>query len=56
VILGDGGPRFVEITKLVLDAGADPSIADKKGVTPLAHARQRGQTEVARLIAARGGK
>jgi ankyrin repeat protein len=56
VILGDGGPRHVEVTKLVLAAGANPNISDKNGVTPLAHARSKGQREVARLIEAAGGK
>ena len=56
VILGDGGPRHVEVTKLVLAAGANPSLADAKGVTPLAHARVRGQKEVAKLIQAAGGR
>jgi uncharacterized protein len=56
VILGDGGPRHVEVAKLVLDASADPNIADKDGVSPLAHARQKGQREIARLIEAAGGR
>jgi len=56
VILGDGGPRHAEVTKLVLAAGADPNIADKDGISPLAHARQKGQTEIARLIAAAAGR
>ena len=56
VILGDGGPRHVEVTKFVLAAGANPNLADNKGVTPLGHARARGQTEVARLIQAAGGR
>lgn len=56
VILGDGGPRHAEVTKLVLAAGADPNISDKDGVSPLTHARRKGQHEVARLIAAAGGK
>lgn len=56
VILGDGGPRHREVAKLVLDAGANPNLADKDGVSPLAHARKRGQNEVARLIAAAGGR
>ena len=56
VILGDGGPRHVEVTKMVLAAGADPNIADKDGVSPLVHARGKGQREVARLIEAAGGK
>jgi ankyrin repeat protein len=56
VILGDGGPRHVEITRLVLAAGANPNIADKDGVSPLAHARARGQREVAALIEKAGGR
>ena len=56
VILGDGGPRHVEAARLVLDAGANPNLADKDGVSPLAHARSKGQTEVAALIEKAGGK
>lgn len=56
VILGDGGPRHVEVTKLVLAAGANPNIADKDGVSPLQHARRRDQREVAALIEAAGGR
>ena len=56
VILGDGGPRHVEVTRLVLAAGANPNIADKDGVSPLAHARRKGQREIARLIEGAGGR
>ncbi len=56
VILGDGGARHQQVTRLVLDAGANPSLADKDGVTPLAHARQRGQQAIARLIEQAGGR
>ncbi len=56
VVLGDGGPKHVEVTKLVLAAGAYPNIADRDGVSPLQHARQRGQREVAALIEAAGGR
>jgi len=56
VILGDGGPRHQQVARLVLDAGVDPSLADKDGVTPLAHARQRGQQAIARLIEQAGGR
>ncbi len=56
VILGDGGPRHQEATRLVLAAGADPSLADGKGVTPLAHARARGQQAIARMIEQAGGR
>ena len=54
VILGDGGPRHQEVARLVL--AADPNLADKDGVTPLAHARSRGQREVATIIEAAGGR
>lgn len=56
VILGDGGARHQQVARLVLDAGANPSLADKDGVTPLAHARQRGQQAIARLIEQAGGR
>ena len=56
VILGDGGPRHVDVTKLVLAAGANPNIADRDGVSPLQHARRRNQREVAGLIEAAGGR
>lgn len=56
VILGDGGPRHQEAARLVLAAGAAPNLGDKDGVTPLAHARARGQGEVAALIEQAGGR
>jgi ankyrin repeat protein len=56
VILGDGGPRHQEAARLILTAKADPNLADRDGVTPLTHARARGQKEVAALIEAAGGR
>lgn len=50
VILGDGGPRHVQIVRALLDAGADPAIADKEGVTALEHAKARGFSEMAALL------
>ena len=50
VILGDGGPDHVEIVRLLLDAGADRSIADRDGVTALEHARERGYDEMIALL------
>ncbi|NUO61528.1 MAG: ankyrin repeat domain-containing protein [Hamadaea sp.] len=53
VILGDGSRPYVEIVGILLDAGADPAIADKDGVTPLRHAKQRGYAEIAELLDSR---
>ena len=53
IVLGDGGPRHAETLKLLLDAGADPNIADRAGVTPLAQARARGYSAMAKLLEAR---
>jgi ankyrin repeat protein len=50
VILGDGSRRYQQIVTMLLDAGADPKIADRQGVTALQHAEQRGQRAVARIL------
>jgi uncharacterized protein len=50
VVLGDGGPAHQRIVRLLVDAGADTSIADRDGVTALEHARERGYDEIARIL------
>jgi ankyrin repeat protein len=50
VILGDGGRDHEQVVRMLLEAGADRSIADRHGVSPLAHARARGYSEIARLL------
>jgi ankyrin repeat protein len=50
VILGDGSEPYQQIVRILLDAGADPTITDKDGVTPLQHAEASGQTAVARIL------
>ena len=50
VILGDGGPDHQAVVRILLQAGADPSIPDNDGVTALEHAEAKGQDEVARII------
>ncbi|MGC4941613.1 ankyrin repeat domain-containing protein [Kribbella sp. DT2] len=49
VILGKGTAPWQEIVR-VLAAGADPSLADRDGVTPLQHARRRGYDEIAAIL------
>jgi uncharacterized protein len=50
VILGDGSKRYQQIVTILLNAGANPRIADRQGVTPLQHAERRGLREVARIL------
>ncbi|HQT55511.1 MAG TPA: ankyrin repeat domain-containing protein, partial [Phenylobacterium sp.] len=56
VILGDGGASYIEITRLLLAHGADVNLPDNQGVTPLGHARQRGQREIASILEAAGAR
>ncbi len=52
VILGDGGPDHIATVRALLAGGADGSIADRQGRTPLDHATARGYAEMVRLLAA----
>jgi ankyrin repeat protein len=56
VLLGDGGPVHTEIVRLLVEAGANVNIADREGVTPLAHARRRGFAGMVRILSAAGGR
>ena len=50
VILGDGGSRHQEIVRILLDAGADPTVTDHRGMTALDHALAKGYTRLARIL------
>ena len=52
VILGDGGPRHLDTARALVEAGADGTIGDRQGKTPLDHARQRGYAEMTALLEA----
>jgi ankyrin repeat protein len=56
VILGDGGPVYAEIVRLLVAARANVNIADRDGVTPLAHARRRGYEAIVSVLSAAGGR
>ena len=55
IVLGDGSEPYQKIVGILLDAGADPAIADAVGVTPLQHARSRGFGIIADRLQAAGG-
>ncbi len=50
VVLGDGGPDHVTSAKHLVAAGADGSIADRQGVTPLEYAKRRGFAEMMKVL------
>lgn len=50
IILGDGGPTYIEIVRLLIDAGADVGIADNDNISPLSHAIDADYTEISDLI------
>ncbi len=52
VVLGDGGPRHTETLRALVEAGADRSIPDREGRTPLDHANARGYEEMASILGA----
>jgi uncharacterized protein len=56
IVLGDGGPEHQKVVDLLIENGADVDRADKDGVRPLAHARARGQTAIARALEAAGAR
>ena len=56
VVLGDGGQNYITVVEALVEAGANTSLADREGITPLAHAESRGYTEIAAIIASQEKK
>jgi ankyrin repeat protein len=50
VVLGDGGERHQKSLKLLIDAGADKSITDRSGRTPLDLGRERGYEAMVKML------
>ena len=50
VLLGDGSEPYQEIVQLLVEAGADTTIADPNGVTAAQHAAASGYDEIVRLL------
>ena len=56
IILSDGGPTHQDILRQLIEAGANVNIPDGDGVSPLAHAKQRGYSEMVKMLEAAGAK
>ncbi|WP_145808400.1 ankyrin repeat domain-containing protein [Kribbella amoyensis] len=56
VILGKGTEQWQEIVRILLAAGANPSLPDRGGVTPLQHATDSGYDEIAKILRAAGAR
>src|SRR4029453_10228395 len=56
ILLGAGAAAHQEVGDLLNENGADVDLADKDGVRPLTHARNRGQTEIARALEEAGAQ
>ena len=56
IILGRGGPNHQEIVRMLLAYGANPNIPDGQRRSPLTLARERGYTEIVRLLEAAGAR
>lgn len=56
IVLSDGGARHQQIVQLLIDHGADVNIADREGVTPLAHARRSRYTAIVSILERAGAR
>ena len=56
IILSDGGPTHQDIMAQLIAAGADVNLKDGEGVSPLTHAKQRGYTEMVKMLEAAGAR
>ena len=54
IILSDGGERHQQIVQILVDHGANVNLPDANGITPLAHARQRGYAQIIAILSAAG--
>jgi ankyrin repeat protein len=56
IILGNGGASHQQIVQLLVDAKANVNLADRDGVSPLRHARNRGFSEIAQILVNAGAR
>jgi uncharacterized protein len=56
IVLGNGGKNHTDTLRALVDAGADVNIADRRGTTPLQHARRRGYVNMAKILEDAGAR
>lgn len=56
IILGDGSARYRDIVGQLIAARANLNLADREGRSPLAHAKSRGFTAIADMLAKAGAR
>ena len=56
IVLGDGGKRHIATLKALVDAGANVNLPDRSGETPLALAKKRDFSEMAKILESAGGR
>ena len=56
ILLGNGSSKHIATVDLLVKAGADVTLPDRHGTTPLAHARMRGYSQIARILENAGAR
>jgi uncharacterized protein len=56
IVLGDGGPRHTAVLRALVEAGANVNLGDRSRTSPLALARQRGYSEMVRILERAGAR
>jgi len=56
VVLGNGGKGHTATLEALVKAGANVNIADRRGTTPLGHARSRGYADMVKILETAGGR
>ncbi|KYQ81620.1 hypothetical protein AWW72_18620, partial [Acinetobacter sp. NRRL B-65365] len=56
IMLGNGDKQYQQIVDLLIQSGVNVNLADREGVTPLAHAQARGYKTIENALLAAGAK
>jgi len=56
IIQSDGGLRYQEIVRLLIEAGADVNLADGDGMSPFQHAHNKGFTSIVKMLESAGAR